>query len=192
MVRRYVKVRFSTGYAQSFFGGPSSLLAAQRPVARTWWRWVFTITCHQPTSLMGGEFQRPSSRFLGFQYLCRKLTDSEVLTRLPCASVLPPSRNCLSAEEGGQASPPDLGGPGRRGNDGEWWSGPLLISFPTMKKRRMGGDGALDCAEVINWRKAKRQRLIAERLAIHVDPGCSPGLSRLQSREAMEIARSGS
>ena len=55
-----------------------------------------------------------------------------------------------------------------------------------------GETGALDCAEVINWRKAKRQRLIAERLAIHVDPGCSPGLSRLQRREAMEIARSGS
>ena len=50
----------------------------------------------------------------------------------------------------------------------------------------------MDCAEVINWRKAKRHRLIAERLAIHVDPGCSPGLSRLQRREAMEIARSGS
>jgi hypothetical protein len=33
---------------------------------------------------------------------------------LPRASVLPRSRNCLSAQEG-QASPPDLGGPGRRG-----------------------------------------------------------------------------
>ena len=38
-----------------------------------------------------------------------------------------------------------------------------------MKKRRTGGDGALDCAEVINWRKAERQRLIAERLAIPGD-----------------------
>jgi len=124
--------------------------------------------------------------------ICVEFTDRQVVTTASFTSVLPRSRNCLSAEEGGQASPPDLGGPGRRGNDGEWWSGPLLISFPTMKKRRMGGDGALDCAEVINWRKAKRQRLIAERLAIHVDQGCSPGLSRLQRREAMEIARSGS
>ena len=64
--------------------------------------------------------------------------------------------------------------------------------LPDNEEAPYGGDGALDCAEVINWRKAKRQRLIAERLAIHVDPGCSPGLSRLQSREAMEIARSGS
>ena len=38
-----------------------------------------------------------------------------------------------------------------------------------MKKRRTVGDGALDCAEVINWRKAERQRLIAERLAIPGD-----------------------
>jgi len=125
--------------------------------------------------------------------ICVEFTDRQVVTtaflHLGTAAF---EELLLSAEEGGQASPPDLGGPGRRGNDGEWWSGPLLISFPTMKKRRMGGDGALDCAEVINWRKAKRQRLIAERLAIHVDPGCSPGLSRLQRREAMEIARSGS
>src|SRR5262245_23955267 len=35
-------------------------------------------------------------------------------SRLSCASVLPRSRNRLSAEEGGQVSPPDLGGPGRR------------------------------------------------------------------------------
>ena len=38
-----------------------------------------------------------------------------------------------------------------------------------MKKRRTVGDGALDCAEVINWRKAERQRLIGERLAISGD-----------------------
>jgi len=38
-----------------------------------------------------------------------------------------------------------------------------------MKKPRTGGDGALGCAEVIKWRKAERQRLIAERLAIPGD-----------------------
>src|SRR4029079_940724 len=58
---------------------------------------------------------------------------------------------------------------GDEGNHGECWSGPLLISFPTMKKRRTVGDGALDCAEVINWRKAERQRLIAEPLDITGD-----------------------
>jgi len=52
-----------------------------------------------------------------------------------------------------------------------------------MKKRRTVGDGALDCAEVINWRKAERQRLIAlaipgdirRRHADHIAARCGLG-----------------
>jgi hypothetical protein len=47
--------------------------------------------------------------------ICVEFTVIQVVITAFLASVLPRSRNCLWAEEGGQASPPDLGGPGRRG-----------------------------------------------------------------------------
>src|SRR4029079_9045797 len=83
---------------------------------------------------------------------------------------MPRSRNCLSAEEGGQAGPPDLGGPGRRGKSRGMLVRGACDQLPDNEEAAVRGEtGALDCAEVINWRKAERQRLIAERLAIPGD-----------------------
>jgi hypothetical protein len=59
-----------------------------------------------------------------------------------CASVMPRSRNWLSPEEGGQASPPDLGGPGRRGKSRGMLVRAAFDKSPTMKKPRTGGNGA--------------------------------------------------